>query len=87
MHVITWNIFSWSKQRFVNELYKTLNQVNCVKVPDDLKLPENFKQLVTEMKDKKYDANEFAVILKGMVGLLTTVSMVLTFGNFCNDYS
>ncbi|KAF5754962.1 putative polygalacturonate 4-alpha-galacturonosyltransferase [Helianthus annuus] len=53
--------------RLVNELYKTLNQVRSVEVPNDLKLPENFTQLVNEMKDNKYDANEFAVILKGMM--------------------
>ncbi|CAH1434306.1 unnamed protein product [Lactuca virosa] len=53
--------------RLVNELYNLLNQVNSVEVQDDVKLPDNFTHLITEMKSNKYDAKEFAVILKRMM--------------------
>ncbi|KAL7609954.1 hypothetical protein Lser_V15G12964 [Lactuca serriola] len=53
--------------RLVSELYNLLNQVNSVEVQDDVKLPDNFTHLVTEMKSNKYDAKEFAVILKQMM--------------------
>lgn len=44
-----------------------LEQVNSEEVPDDLQLPENFEQLISEMKSNKYKAKEFGLILKGMV--------------------
>lgn len=56
-----------SKQRLVKEFVKILNQVNTEEVPARLKLPESFRQLVSEMKNNKYSAKEFALILKGMV--------------------
>ncbi|CAH1450034.1 unnamed protein product [Lactuca virosa] len=61
--VVMW----WLLVRLVSELYNLLNQVNSVEVQDDVKLPDNFTHLVTEMKSNKYDAKEFAFILKGMV--------------------
>lgn len=51
--------------------------MKSVEVPDDLKLPDNFTHLDTEIKENKYDAKEFAVILKGMVCRLPMVSMIL----------
>lgn len=62
-------------QRLASDLYKTLNQVNSIEVPDDLKLPDNFTQLINDMKINNYDTKEFAVILKGMVCRLTMVSV------------
>ncbi|XP_047313525.1 probable galacturonosyltransferase 13 [Impatiens glandulifera] len=56
-----------SGQRLVRDFYKILNQVNTEEIPDGLKLPESYSQLVLEMKRKKYNAKEFAMILKGMM--------------------
>ncbi|KAF8389747.1 hypothetical protein HHK36_024266 [Tetracentron sinense] len=53
--------------RLVRDLYKILNQVNSEKIPDGLKLPESFSQLVSEMKNSQYDAKTFAIKLKAMV--------------------
>ncbi|CAI9276935.1 unnamed protein product [Lactuca saligna] len=53
--------------RIVSELYNLLNQVNSVEVQEDVKLPDNFTHLITEMKSNKYDAKEFAFILKQMM--------------------
>ncbi|CAA3009114.1 probable galacturonosyltransferase 14 isoform X1 [Olea europaea var. sylvestris] len=53
--------------RTVKDFVKVLNQVNSEKVPDILKLPQSFSQLVSEMKKNKYNAKEFAFILKGMM--------------------
>ncbi|KAK1352374.1 Hexosyltransferase [Heracleum sosnowskyi] len=56
-----------SGQRLVKDLYKILNQVNSEDIPDAIKLPKSYSQLVTELKTKKYKAKEFALILKGMM--------------------
>ncbi|EPS71758.1 hypothetical protein M569_02993, partial [Genlisea aurea] len=53
--------------RLVKEFVKMLNQVNSEKVPDTLKLPYSFSQLVSEMKSNKYNSKDFALILKGMM--------------------
>lgn len=53
----------------MKDFVKILNQVNSEKVPDSLKLPDTFSQLVSEMKSNKYNSKEFALILKGMVSL------------------
>ncbi|KAA8547930.1 hypothetical protein F0562_004359 [Nyssa sinensis] len=53
--------------RLVRDFYEILNQVNTVKIPNSLELPESFAQLVSEMKDEKYSAKDFAFILKGMM--------------------
>ncbi|KAF5957543.1 hypothetical protein HYC85_004768 [Camellia sinensis] len=53
--------------RLVNDFYKVLNQVGTDEIPDGLKLPESFSQLVSEMKNNKYNAKDFALILKGMM--------------------
>ncbi|KAK6129305.1 hypothetical protein DH2020_037014 [Rehmannia glutinosa] len=52
--------------RLVKDFVKILNQVNSEKVPDGLKLPDSFNQLVSEMKNK-YSSKEFALIMKGMM--------------------
>uniref|UniRef100_A0A3Q7FBD3 Hexosyltransferase n=1 Tax=Solanum lycopersicum TaxID=4081 RepID=A0A3Q7FBD3_SOLLC len=54
-------------QKLVKDFVKILNQVNTEEVPDGLKLPESFSQLVAEMKNNKYSAKEFALVLKGMM--------------------
>nr|GLL35733.1 berberine bridge enzyme-like 21 [Ipomoea trifida] len=62
----------WSKkvlncyQRLVKDFVKILNQVSSEEVPTDLKLPDSFSQLVSEMKNNKHNAKEFVLILKGM---------------------
>ncbi|CAK9186037.1 unnamed protein product [Ilex paraguariensis] len=53
--------------RLVRDFYKLLNQVNTEEIPDGLKLPDSFRQLVSEMKTNKYSAKEFTLILKGMM--------------------
>ncbi|XP_073118431.1 probable galacturonosyltransferase 14 [Henckelia pumila] len=53
--------------RTVKDFVKILNQVNSEKVPDGLKLPDSFSQLVSEMKNNKHSSKEFALILKGMM--------------------
>ncbi|KAG9159623.1 hypothetical protein Leryth_013605 [Lithospermum erythrorhizon] len=53
--------------RLVKDLVKVLNQVNSEEVPQGLKLPESFHHLVSEMKSNKYDAKQFALIVKGMM--------------------
>ncbi|RVW80933.1 putative galacturonosyltransferase 13 [Vitis vinifera] len=56
-----------SGQRLVRDFYKILNQVNTEELPDGLKLPDTFSQLVSEMKNKQYDAKTFAFMLRAMV--------------------
>lgn len=53
--------------RLVQEFYKILYQVNSEDIPNGIKLPESFSQLVTEMKDNRYDAKTFAITLKAMM--------------------
>ncbi|CAN4082661.1 unnamed protein product [Withania somnifera] len=53
--------------KLVKDFVKILNQVNSEEVPAGLKLPESFSQLVAEMKNNKYSAKEFALMLKGMM--------------------
>ena len=55
------------QQKLVRDFYKILNQVSTEEIPDGLKLPESYGQLVSEMKSKKYKAKDFALIIKGMV--------------------
>ncbi|CAH1420986.1 unnamed protein product [Lactuca virosa] len=54
-------------ERFLRDFSMVLEQVNSEEVPDDIQLPENFEQLISEMKSNKYKAKEFALILKGMM--------------------
>ncbi|KAF9626520.1 hypothetical protein IFM89_034454 [Coptis chinensis] len=60
--------------RLVSDFYKILNQVNSEEIPDGVKLPETFSQLVTEMKSNQYDAKTFAIKLKAMAGLWPGIS-------------
>ncbi|CAH1437590.1 unnamed protein product [Lactuca virosa] len=53
--------------KLVKDFYKILNQVNPEEVSHDLQIPDNFTQLVSEMKSNKYSAKDFAIILKGMM--------------------
>lgn len=54
-------------QRLVKDFYKILNQVNTEEIPDGLKHPDSFSQLVSEMKNNQYDARTFAFMLRAMV--------------------
>lgn len=55
------------QQKLVREFYNILNQVNTEEIPHDLKLPDSFSQLVSEMKNNQHDARTFAFMLKAMV--------------------
>ncbi|CAH9099481.1 unnamed protein product [Cuscuta epithymum] len=53
--------------RLLKDFIKILNQVRSEDVPADLKLPDSFTQLVSEMKNNKHSTKEFVLILKGMM--------------------
>lgn len=55
------------QQRLVSDFYKVFDRVNIEEIPDGLKLPDSFSQLVSEMKENHYDAKTFAFILRAMV--------------------
>ena len=55
------------QQKLVKDFVKILNQVNSEELPSVMKLPESYAHLVSEMKNYKYSAKEFALMLKGMV--------------------
>lgn len=57
-------------QRLVRDFYKILNEVKAGEIPPDLKLPDSFDQLVSDMKNNQYDAKTFAIMLRGMVSCL-----------------
>lgn len=51
----------------VRDFYKILDEVNSMEIPDGLKLPDSFSQLIAEMKNNQYDARTFAIMLRAMV--------------------
>ncbi|KAK8711100.1 hypothetical protein V6N13_146398 [Hibiscus sabdariffa] len=51
----------------VKDFYKVLNQVITEEIPDGLKLPNSFSQLVSELKNNQYDAKTFAFSLRAMM--------------------
>ncbi|XP_043706559.1 probable galacturonosyltransferase 14 [Telopea speciosissima] len=53
--------------KLVKGLYKIFNHVKAEQIPADMKLPESFSQLVSEMKNSHYDAKTFAMKLKAMM--------------------
>ncbi|KAF2283586.1 hypothetical protein GH714_012083 [Hevea brasiliensis] len=53
--------------RLVKDFYKILNQVNKEEIPDGLKLPDSYNQLVSEIKSNQYDAKTFAFMLRAML--------------------
>lgn len=55
------------QQRLVRDFYKILNEVSTQEIPDGLKLPNSFSQLVSDMKNNHYDAKTFALVLRAMV--------------------
>lgn len=57
-------------QRLVRDFYKVLNEVKTGEIPADLKLPDSFDQLVSDMTNNQYDAKTFALMLRGMVSCL-----------------
>ncbi|CAI9109811.1 OLC1v1009716C3 [Oldenlandia corymbosa var. corymbosa] len=72
--------------RLVKDFVKILNQVNAEEVPDRLKLPDSFHQLVSEMKNNKYNAKEFAFILKGMMEKLEKDIKASKFAELTNKH-
>ena len=57
-------------QRLVRDFYKILNEVKTGEIPADLKLPDSFDKLVSDIKNNQYDAKTFAFMLRGMVSCL-----------------
>ncbi|KAK4743995.1 hypothetical protein SAY87_010307 [Trapa incisa] len=53
--------------RMVRDFYKILDEVNSMEVPDGLKLPDSFGQLISEMNNNQYDARTFAIMLRAMM--------------------
>ncbi|KAI5432193.1 variant 2, galacturonosyltransferase 14 [Lathyrus oleraceus] len=53
--------------RLVKDFYKILNEVKTGEIPANLKLPDSFDQLVSDMKNNQYDAKTFAFMLRGMM--------------------
>ncbi|CAL0299061.1 unnamed protein product [Lupinus luteus] len=53
--------------RLARDLYKILNEVNTAEIPADLKLPDSFNHLVSDMKSNQYNARTFAFMLRGMM--------------------
>ncbi|XP_019185544.1 PREDICTED: probable galacturonosyltransferase 13 isoform X2 [Ipomoea nil] len=53
--------------RLVKDFVKILNQVNSEELPAGLKLPESYNHFVSEMKNNKHNAKEFALMVKGMM--------------------
>lgn len=60
-------------QRLVKDFYKVLNEVDTEEIPDGLKLPDSFSQLVSEMKNNQYDAKTFGFMLRAMVCCTTYI--------------
>lgn len=60
-------LLDWFAQRLVKDIYKILDQVNSEQIPENLKVPHSFKELLSEMKRNKFDAKTFAISLKAMV--------------------
>ncbi|CAF1794302.1 hypothetical protein IGI04_021200 [Brassica rapa subsp. trilocularis] len=56
-----------SEQRLVRDFYKILNEVSTQEIPDGLKLPNSFRQLVSDMKNNHYDAKTFSLVLRAMI--------------------
>lgn len=54
-------------QRLARDFYKILNEVSTQDIPDGLKLPDSFSQLISDMKNSPYDAKTFALVLRAMV--------------------
>ncbi|ONK75775.1 uncharacterized protein A4U43_C03F20420 [Asparagus officinalis] len=53
--------------RLVRDLYKILDQVNSVEVPDGQKLPQSYSEFLSDMKSNEYDTKTFAIRLKSMM--------------------
>ncbi|XP_061365917.1 probable galacturonosyltransferase 14 isoform X2 [Gastrolobium bilobum] len=53
--------------RLVRDFYNILNEVKTAEIPADLKLPDSFDQLVSDMKNNQCDAKTFAFMLRGMM--------------------
>ncbi|PNX85578.1 putative galacturonosyltransferase 14-like protein, partial [Trifolium pratense] len=52
--------------RLVRDFYNILNEVKTGEIPADIKLPESFDKLVSDMQTNQYDAKTFAFMLRGM---------------------
>ncbi|KAF4375989.1 hypothetical protein F8388_010168 [Cannabis sativa] len=75
-----------SGQKLVRDFYKVLNQVNAEDIPTDLKLPDSFSNLVSEMKDNQYDAKTFAFMLRAMMEKLEKEMRESKFAELMNKH-
>uniref|UniRef100_A0A7N0RFQ0 Hexosyltransferase n=2 Tax=Kalanchoe fedtschenkoi TaxID=63787 RepID=A0A7N0RFQ0_KALFE len=55
-----------SPERLIGELRKIIDEVKNEEIPDGLKIPDSFSQLVSDMNTYQFDARTFAFLLKGM---------------------
>ncbi|KAI3439502.1 Hexosyltransferase [Psidium guajava] len=53
--------------RLVRDFQKILNEVKSADIPDNLKLPDSFDQLVLETQNNQYDARTLALMLRAMM--------------------
>ncbi|KAI6670363.1 hypothetical protein NL676_005248 [Syzygium grande] len=53
--------------RLVRDFQKILSEVKSADIPDNLKLPDSFDQLVLEIQNNQYDARTFALKLRAMM--------------------
>lgn len=77
-------------QRLVKDFYKVLNQVDTEEIPDGLKLPDSFSELVSEMKNNQYDAKTFGFMLRAMVCcstyiFLSSLSLIIFGGEWFSE--
>uniref|UniRef100_A0A7N0V208 Hexosyltransferase n=1 Tax=Kalanchoe fedtschenkoi TaxID=63787 RepID=A0A7N0V208_KALFE len=56
-----------SGERLVREFRKIIDEVKDEEIPDGLKIPDSYSQLVSDMNTYRYDARTFAFLLRGMM--------------------
>ncbi|CAM8973407.1 unnamed protein product [Rhodiola kirilowii] len=56
-----------SGERLVREFHKIIEEVKNEEIPDGLKIPESFSQLISDMNTYQYDARTFSFLVKGMM--------------------
>ncbi|CAO2816352.1 unnamed protein product [Amaranthus hypochondriacus] len=72
--------------RLVRDFHKILNQVNSEELPPDLKFPQSFKQLMSDMKNNQYDSKTFGFILKGTMEKLEREIREAKFAELMNKH-
>ncbi|KAI4339594.1 hypothetical protein MLD38_024518 [Melastoma candidum] len=54
-------------ERLIRDFHKILKEVDAAEIPNNMKVPDSFDQLVTDMKNNHYDARAFALTLRAMM--------------------